>query len=167
MIITPIQVRFNDMDPMRRVNNSTYGSYLELARLDFCNKYLDIAHLNDIPFVLVRVEMDLRKSLRPMTEVVVHLWVSNIGNTSWEFSYRVLGKPKSPSRESREEIYVEAKSVQVFYNYREDRKEPIPDYFKNFLIQECTPPGNPSGQSPGQLPDQSGSPLSYQSTESK
>ncbi|MCB1171869.1 MAG: acyl-CoA thioesterase, partial [Leptospiraceae bacterium] len=63
MIITPIQIRFNDMDPMRRVNNSTYASYLELGRLDFCNKYLSIESLEDIPFVLVRIEMDLKKSL--------------------------------------------------------------------------------------------------------
>jgi acyl-CoA thioester hydrolase len=49
MILTKIQVRFNDMDPMQRVNNSVYSSYLELGRLDFCNRYLEIKELNDIP----------------------------------------------------------------------------------------------------------------------
>lgn len=63
MIITPVQTRFNDFDPMRRVNNSTYASYLELGRMDFCNQFLSINKLDDIPFVLVRLEMDLLKPL--------------------------------------------------------------------------------------------------------
>jgi hypothetical protein len=45
MIITPIQIRFSDMDPMQRVNNSVYSSYLELGRLDFCKKYISIKTL--------------------------------------------------------------------------------------------------------------------------
>lgn len=65
MIITPIQIRFSDMDPMQRVNNSVYSSYLELGRLDFCKKYISIKTLQDIPFVLVRVELDILNSLRP------------------------------------------------------------------------------------------------------
>ncbi|HNH02222.1 MAG TPA: acyl-CoA thioesterase, partial [Leptospiraceae bacterium] len=64
MIITPIQIRFSDLDAMRRVNNSVYSSYLELGRMDFCKKYLEIQTLEDIPFVLVRVELDILKSLR-------------------------------------------------------------------------------------------------------
>ena len=129
MIITPIQVRFNDMDPMRRVNNSTYGSYLELGRLDFCQRYLKIEELEDIPFVLVRVEMDLRASLRPGTDVNVKTWVSAIGTSSWEFSAHILGA-------SDETVYVEAKTVQVFFDYRQDCVRPIPAEFRAFLEKE-------------------------------
>ena len=129
MIITPIQVRFNDMDPMRRVNNSTYGSYLELGRLDFCQRYLKIEELEDIPFVLVRVEMDLRASLRPGTEVNVKTWVSAIGTSSWEFSAHILDA-------SDGKIYVEAKTVQVYFDYRKDCTRPIPDEFRAFLEKE-------------------------------
>lgn len=129
MITTKIQIRFNDMDPMKRVNNSTYASYLELARLDFCNKYLTIKELDDIPFVLVRLEMDLKKSLRPMTSAEARIWVSKIGTTSWEFQYQILDS-------KNQDLYLEAKSIQVFYNYRKDVKEEIPQYFKEFLLKE-------------------------------
>jgi acyl-CoA thioester hydrolase len=129
MIITPIQIRFNDMDPMRRVNNATYSSYLELGRLDFCNKYLTIRELNDIPFVLVHVELDLLKSLRPLSTASVYTWVSKIGTTSWEFSYKILDTVTS-------DIYVQAKSVQVYFNYHKDCKESIPLDFQNFLKNE-------------------------------
>ncbi|MBI39851.1 MAG: thioesterase [Leptospiraceae bacterium] len=129
MIITPLQIRFNDMDPMQRVNNSTYSSYLELGRLDFCNKYLSITELEDIPFVLVRIEMDLRKSLRPNTPAQVCTWVSRIGNSSWDFSARIEGRDDG-------QTYVEARTVQVYYNYRQDRSESIPISFRNFLEAE-------------------------------
>ncbi len=129
VIVTPLQIRFNDMDPMRRVNNSTYSSYLELGRLDFYNKYLSITELEDIPFVLVRIEMDLRKSLRPNTSARVCTWVSRIGKSSWDFSARIEGTEDG-------QIYVEAKTVQVFYNYRKDCSENIPSDFRSFLEQE-------------------------------
>ena len=128
MIITPLQIRFNDMDPMRRVNNSTYASYLELGRLDFCNKYLSIESLVDIPFVLVRIEMDLKRSLRPNTAARVRTWVSRIGNSSWDFGARIEGNDG--------ELYVEAKTVQVYYDYRADCSKPIPPDFRASLEAE-------------------------------
>ena len=131
MIITPIQIRFNDMDPMRRVNNSTYASYLELGRLDFCNKYLSIESLEDIPFVLVRIEMDLKKSLRPNTAARVCTWVSRIGHSSWDFGARIEGE--------NGELYVEAKTVQVYYDYRADCSRPIPSEFRACLEAEMIP----------------------------
>lgn len=132
MIVTPIQIRFNDMDPMQRVNNATYSSYLELGRLDFCNKYLKIENLDDIPFVLVRIEMDLRNSLRPMSSAEVFTWVSKIGNTSWNFGYKIQDTKTSL-------VYVEAESTQVYYDYRKNSKEIIPPFFREILEKEMNP----------------------------
>ena len=129
MIITPIQIRFSDMDPMRRVNNSVYSSYLELGRLDFCKKYIAIQTLEDIPFVLVRVELDIIHSLKPNEEAEVHTYVSRIGNTSWDFSANIQN-PQSKY------LYAKAKTVQVYYDYRQDTKLPIPVEFRKFLESE-------------------------------
>ncbi|MBP7280798.1 MAG: acyl-CoA thioesterase [Leptospiraceae bacterium] len=129
MIITPIQIRFSDMDPMRRVNNSVYSSYLELGRLDFCKKYIAIQTLEDIPFVLVRVELDIIRSLKPNEEAEVHTYVSRIGNTSWDFSANIQN-PQSKY------LYAKAKTVQVYYDYRQDTKLPIPVEFRKFLESE-------------------------------
>ena len=131
-IITPIQVRFNDMDPMGRVNNSVYAGYLELGRLDFCNRHLDVKELEDIPFVLVRIEMDLRSSLRPGMQAEVHTWVSRIGNSSWDFSAIIV----NPDNQER---FVEARTVQVFFDYRADEKRPIPAEFRSILESELQP----------------------------
>lgn len=129
MIKTDIQVRFNDMDPMKRVNNASYSAYLELARVKFCNHYLKMNSLNDIPFVLARVEMDLIKSVLPGVEIFVNIWVSKIGNSSWEFSYEILDSKTN-------ELYVRAKSVQVYFNYHTNAKESIPNSFRMVLEQE-------------------------------
>ncbi|MEM7184634.1 MAG: thioesterase family protein [Spirochaetota bacterium] len=129
MIITPLQIRFNDMDAMGRVNNASYSSYLELGRLDFCKKYLQITEVKDIPFVLVRVEMDIRNSLVPGDTAEVHTHVSRIGQTSWEFSAQIQNTENSL-------IYVEAKTTQVYFNYHQNRKENIPPEFRFFLEEE-------------------------------
>lgn len=129
MIRTEIQIRFNDMDPMRRVNNASYSAYLELVRLDFCNRYLQVATLEDIPFVLARVEMDLISSVLPGDEIYVHTWVSKIGTTSWEFSYEI-------KNQKTDVLYVKAKTVQVYFDYREKKKLPIPNEFRNSLQKE-------------------------------
>jgi acyl-CoA thioester hydrolase len=131
MIITPIQIRFSDMDPMRRVNNSVYNSYLELGRLDFCSKYISIKTLEDIPFVLVRVELDILNSLKPGEKAEVHTWVSRIGNTSWDFSAKIIN-PDSKT------IYAKAKTVQVYYDYRLDVKLPISMDFRKVLESELS-----------------------------
>jgi acyl-CoA thioester hydrolase len=129
MIITPIQIRFSDMDPMRRVNNSVYSSYLELGRLDFCKKYISINTLEDIPFVLVRVELDIVNSLRPSEEAEVNTWVSRIGNTSWDFAANIINPVTK-------KLYAKAKTVQVYYDYRLDTKLIIPNEFRKILEKE-------------------------------
>ncbi|HRE23498.1 MAG TPA: thioesterase, partial [Bacteroidia bacterium] len=37
-IITPIQIRFSDIDWMGHVNNAVYLSYIEKARIDFSER---------------------------------------------------------------------------------------------------------------------------------
>lgn len=133
MIITKLQIRFNDMDPMQRVNNATYSSYLELGRLDFCNKYLTIRELSDIPFVLVRVEMDILKSLLPLHRAEVHTYVSRIGTTSWEFGYEIIDS-------DTQAIYVKAKSTQVYFDYKIQKKKEIPENFRKNLLSEMKNP---------------------------
>lgn len=129
MIRTDIQIRFNDMDPMRRVNNASYSSYLELARLDFCNRYLSVSELDDIPFVLARIEMDLKASVLPGASIFVETWVSSIGTTSWEFSYEIRDQKTNV-------LYVSAKTVQVYFDYRAKSKKPIPPDFLKSLEKE-------------------------------
>ena len=111
------------MDPMGRVNNASYSSYLELGRLDFCRKYLQITEVKDIPFVLVRVEMDILNSLVPGDMADVHTSVSRIGNTSWEFSAKIQNSQNGM-------VYVNAKTTQVYFNYHKNRKEKIPLEFR-------------------------------------
>ncbi len=129
MIKTPIQVRFNDMDPMRRVNNSSYSTYLEVARMDFCNRFFQIETLDDTPFVLVRVEMDLLRSMTSSDKAEVHTWVTRIGSSSWEFTYKIVD-PVS------QKVFVQAKSVQVYFNYRTGNKELIPKEVREILEKE-------------------------------
>ena len=117
---------------MGRVNNSTYASYLELGRMDFCDRYLKIKELKDIPFVLVRVEMDIQASLRPGMQAEVCTSVARIGTSAWDFaaSIREVGTQR---------LFVQARTVQVYFDYHADRSCPIPADFRRVLEAEMDP----------------------------
>ncbi len=117
------------MDPMKRVNNASYSSYLELARLTFCNQYLKIESLEDIPFVLARVELDLLFSIQPGDEIEVQIWVSRIGKSSWDFDYTIWN-------EKKQKIHAKAKTIQVYFDYRLGTKLSIPKDFRKILESE-------------------------------
>ena len=92
-------------------------------------KYLKIDTLEDIPFVLARVEMDLVASVLPGDQIEVRIWVSRIGNTSWDFQYSIWN-------ENRKLEHVRAKTVQVYYDYRNGLKKSIPEEFRIYLTNE-------------------------------
>jgi acyl-CoA thioester hydrolase len=127
MIRTPIQIRFNDLDPMGRVNNSIYSSYLEIARMDFIKKHFSINELKDTPFVLVRVEIDLKRSILLGDEIEIYTWVSKIKTTSWEFSYVIQSIDNL-------KIYAYAKTIQIFFDYHKNEKKTISGEMKSILL---------------------------------
>lgn len=129
MLVTPIQIRFNDMDAMGRVNNASYAAYLELGRMAFTHKHFTIRRLEDTPFVLVRVEMDILNSLRINDRAEIHTWVAKIGHTSWQFSQKILNP------DSRV-VFVQARTTQIYFDYHNNCKRTIPDSFRQILQNE-------------------------------
>ncbi|MCW3077017.1 MAG: fadM 1 [Bacteroidetes bacterium] len=57
--ITPVQVRFNDVDRLNHVNNATYLSYFELGRVQYFNKVInDFINWDEKGIVIARVEVN-------------------------------------------------------------------------------------------------------------
>jgi acyl-CoA thioester hydrolase len=100
---TALSVRFRDIDWAGMVNNAVYLTYLEEARVRFW------IHLTqqipqqskDISLVVARVEMDYLKPVRLGDKLWVELWVSRMGRTSFDFSYRLLHFDGTPVGRAR------------------------------------------------------------------
>ena len=101
----PVQRRFSDIDALGHINNVVYLDYLQEARV---HAMWGAKVVEGIGFshVVVRNEIDYRRPLVLHEEpLIVEIWVSDIGRTSYTFSYRILDETG--------QVASEAKSVMV------------------------------------------------------
>jgi len=85
--VTPIQVRWRDIDAKNHVNNATIVTYLETARTELWRQRFGGGI--DIPFVVARVEVDFRRQLTIDDDVRIGLWVEDLKGVSYVFAYRI------------------------------------------------------------------------------
>lgn len=134
MISHKIEVRFNDFDGMGHVNNAVFLTYLEVGRINFMKHVLPINidktefFNRKFDFILANVAIDYKLPIEQQF-IVVDIWVSKIGTSSFEFSYKIVD-------EKKEIIYANAKSVQVCYDYKLKKTIPIVDEFRAILEKE-------------------------------
>lgn len=129
MIITPIQTRWNDMDPFAHVNNANYVAYLEIGRVDYCVRRLGVSELYSVPFLLARIEIDLIRPIEFGAGVEVKTCVSKIGNKSWDFLASIRDS-------NTKEDFARARTVQVAYDHRLKRSQVIPEALRVILHED-------------------------------
>ena len=105
-----VTVRFRDLDALGHVNYAVYLSYLEdaLNRL-WCEVLQAVGQRFDAQhpgIVSVRTEIDYRRSALYNQTLVVDVWVSKIGGSSFTTAYRIRDK-------ETDKPLVEANTVQV------------------------------------------------------
>ena len=98
------------------VNNVSFVQYLEQSRVEWMH-HLMRQGLPRFDVVVVHLTMDYRKQIHFGQHVEVEVWPTKLGNTSFEFSYRVLADG---------ELCAEARSVQVGIDSQTMRPTPIP-----------------------------------------
>jgi acyl-CoA thioester hydrolase len=104
-----VEVPYADIDAMGHLNNVAYLRYLEWARSKY---WMAMRGTNDfwqIDFVVARAEIDYRSSVHMGEVLEIDTHVSRMGNSSFDFAYRVTG------RDGR--LVAEAKTTQVCYDW--------------------------------------------------
>lgn len=116
-------LRWSDMDAFGHVNNTTFFTYLEEARVDLLFVHAGEAIARDrlsSGIVVARHEIDYKAPLvfRP-EPVPIDVWVSRLGNSSFELRYEILddGGP----------IYAEAATVLVPFDVDASRPRRVSD----------------------------------------
>ena len=118
---TPIEVRFRDVDAMGHVNNAVFVTYCEQARAFFFRDVFGVRRVEDIDFIVARMEVDYLRPIRLEDEVRVRLRVSRVGVSSFDVQYEVTAGGEPAAR---------ARSVQVFFDYATRRKKAVPEAFR-------------------------------------
>jgi acyl-CoA thioester hydrolase len=116
-------LRWSDMDSFGHVNNTTFFTYLEEARVDLLFVHAgDTAAREQLSsgIVVARHEIDYKAPLvfRP-EPVPVDVWVSRLGTSSFTLQYEMAddGGP----------VYVEASTVLVPFDVTEGRPRRVSD----------------------------------------
>jgi acyl-CoA thioester hydrolase len=115
--VHPERVRFNDCDPMGHVNNATYSTYLEQARIGA------LGGLED--FILARVEIDFRSELHFGEDVEVRSRCSRLGTKSFDLAHEL--------RAGDGRLIAEAVSVLVAYDYERAQSVELSEELKQRL----------------------------------
>jgi len=125
-VLLDLRPRFRDTDAMGHVNNAVYITYLEVARQEYWQRLEGLQDYKRVPFILAQVVCDFRSEalVREMLEIGTRCeW---IGTKSFAFAYEIR---ETTSRR----LVVEARTVQVCYDYEAKRSVPMPDPLRRAL----------------------------------
>ncbi|MEW6005227.1 MAG: thioesterase family protein [Stygiobacter sp.] len=124
-----IKVRFSDLDAMQHVNNATYLTYLEEARIEYFNKIFDRSR-SDLNFqaVVGKIEISYLYPIELGDDVEVYTRVSKLGNKSADVEHLIAVKKGNKIINSAESI-----TKLVFYDYKNKTTKLIPEEVKQII----------------------------------
>ena len=121
--VTKIKIRFSDLDAMKHVNNATYLTYLEEARIKYFNDLLKKKE-GDIDYqaVIGRIEIDYLYPIVLGDDLEIYTRISRIGNKSVDVKHIIAIK-----RGSKLIKAATSTTKLVYFDYKTKATKPIPD----------------------------------------
>jgi len=111
----PVTVRFRDLDAMGHVNNATYFTYLEQARIGFRDQVIpEFSGKSEFYSVVAENHLIYRKPIFYEDKIIVRCFLSHVREKSYRFNY-ILMNPETGEEKAR------GYSVMVGFNYKTGR----------------------------------------------
>jgi len=105
-----LPVQFRDIDVMGHVNNATYLQYMETARVELARKLGQVREGFRPDFIIASARVEFKKPIRDERRITVSVWVSRVGDRSWDLDYTIRG--------SGGVQYAFGRTTQVAYDYK-------------------------------------------------
>lgn len=90
IVRVPVHRRFSDLDVLGHVNNVVFHDYLQEGRVGMLS---DLSYVRTEEFAQVVVTQQIHH-IRPLlldpAPVIVEVWISRLGNSSYTIKYRIL-----------------------------------------------------------------------------
>ena len=87
---TPIQLRFNDIDPMGHINNAVIMEFLDLGKAEYFTRLGLAPEEGDFTVMVVHVEVDFQSQIRMHDPIHVVTHVDHFGNKSLSVKQQVV-----------------------------------------------------------------------------
>jgi acyl-CoA thioester hydrolase len=124
----PIDIRFRDLDAFGHVNNAVYFTYMEMARVGYF-KRLDLLG-DEFPspfFIIAEATCQFKAPILMSARLSLRTRVSRLGNSSFDMVYEFVD-------EATGQALALGRTVQVMYDYAALRAVPLPDRWRQALI---------------------------------
>ena len=126
-------IRFSDIDAVGHVNNATYLTYFEDARLHYWKDAIGW-DFEKCGIIVGRSEINYLKQVTLFDKITCYVRVVRIGNSSFDVMH-VLVKETATGHE----ICTTGKTVCICYDYSAKKSTPIPQIERNRMIEYDEP----------------------------
>src|SRR5213593_661401 len=127
-----LPVQFRDIDVMGHVNNATYFQYMETARVELARRFGQLTDGIRPGFIVASALCEFKKPIRDEHRITVSVWVSRIGDHSWDLDYSIHG-PRGVE-------YAIGRTTQVAYDYKTGSRVQISRRVKSELTKRLGTP---------------------------
>jgi len=129
LIRMAMPVRWRDLDAFNHVNNSTYLSYLEEARLHWMLTLPGQGMDDQVAPVVAAAQLNYRRPIEWPNEVEIELFVERLGNTSVSIGHRIVATGDA------DVLYCDGNVVLVWIDRDNGRAAPLPQAVR----ESCSP----------------------------
>lgn len=95
LISFPIEIRWRDLDAFNHVNNASYLTYLEEARLGWLREIKGEWYGETFKPVVAAINMNYRRAIEWPAQIIVELSCERLGNSSIIVAHRIVS-PTDP-----------------------------------------------------------------------
>ncbi len=122
-----IPIRWGDMDAMNHVNNTVYFRYLETCRIDWMRSIGCLPEPQGVGPVIVNAFCNFYKQLEYPGDVVVKMYVSDPGRTTFE-TWGTMERPDQPGI-----IYAAGGATTIWVDYAIQKACDLPQWLRELV----------------------------------
>lgn len=127
----PLNIRWNDLDPLNHVNNVYYFEYFQIGRGYYMPTASPKWDWTKNMFVIAHIECDYYKELKlTANKPTIKIRTSSLGSKSFEIEYLVT----SLDKDNNEIIHAKGKSTQVLIDISIKKSIEITDWLREAII---------------------------------
>ncbi|MGD8752517.1 MAG: thioesterase family protein [Anaerolineales bacterium] len=124
----PIEVRYGDLDPQGHVNNASYLTFMEQARISYLRQlglWVSESFL-DVGVVMAEASVSFKVPIHWGQQLLIGVRTSRLGNKSMQLNQTF------EDAQSRQEL-AKGSVVLVAYDYHSERTIPIPENWREII----------------------------------
>ena len=124
--VTPVQIRFSDVDQFGHVNNSVYFSLYDLAKTSYFRDVMGEEDWSKFGIVVANINANFLAPVFFRDEIAIETSITRIGNKSFELSQRAVSQ-------STGEVKCECTTIMVTFDVEAQTPIPMPMHYREAI----------------------------------